>query len=63
MDDFDFIEPKPKKRFRFVAAFFNMLTFGVVLSTLAITAYFVFHLSYTPSANSIPCRPHPITQA
>jgi len=45
MDEFDFIEPKPKKKNfiqRFVLAIINLMTFGVVLTTLAAGAYFVF---------------------
>ena len=42
MDDFDFIEPKVKKRFRLGAALMNLITLGIVFTTLAIGAYFVF---------------------
>ncbi len=60
MDEFDFIEPKPKKRFRLFSAFANMLTFGVVLSTLAVVAYFVFIFLYPFSPyNPLP----PVAQA
>ncbi len=46
MDEFDFIEAKPKKRFRLGAAFLNLLTLSIVLATVATAAYFVMIYLY-----------------
>ena len=62
MDDFDFIEPKTKKRFRLGAAFLNMLTLGIVLSTLAVGTFFVL-IYLNPQGPLNPFPPASVAEA
>jgi hypothetical protein len=50
MDEFDFIEEKPKRRFRFGTAFLNLLSLGFFLATLAVGAFavYLFFYPYSP---------------
>lgn len=40
MDDFDFIDQKPKRRFRLGAALLNLISLGLFLATLCVGGYY-----------------------
>jgi len=40
MDSFDFVEPKPKRRLNFAAAFWNLLTLLVLLGVVVVVGFF-----------------------
>ncbi len=41
MDEFDFVEKKPKRRFRLGAALLNLISLGILIATIALGAYYV----------------------
>ncbi len=62
MDEFDFIEPKPRRRWRFGAAFLNLLSLVLLAATICIGGYYAL-LFFNPQSEFNPFPPATPTQA
>lgn len=55
MDDYDFIEKKPKRRFRIGSALMNMVSLGLILATLCVGGYYaLIYLNPESEFNPLP---------
>jgi hypothetical protein len=58
MDEFDFVEKKPKRRFRLGAALLNLISLGILVATIALGAYYVL-IFLDPQSEFNPFPPPP----